>query len=64
MNKHRTTCQLEADEFDKLPERDFGVLAVQVEGQLGDDLGVGVGFELESLALKELAQVLEVGDDP
>ena len=39
------------------------MLAVEVERELGDDLSVRVGLEFETLALQELAQVVEVGND-
>ena len=39
------------------------MLGVEVERELGDNLSVCVGLELKTLALKELAQVLEVGNN-
>ena len=32
--------------------------------QFGNDLGIGVRLEGEALGPKELAQILEVGEDP
>jgi hypothetical protein len=39
------------------------VLVVDVLGQLGNALGVGLGLEAEALALEEGLQLLVVGDD-
>jgi hypothetical protein len=39
------------------------VLVVDVLGQLGNALGVGLGLEAEALALEESLQLLVIGDD-
>ena len=44
-------------------ELNVRVLVVQVLGQLGDTLGVGLGLEAEALALQQGLQFLVVGDD-
>ena len=52
-----------ADELDEFAKGDFRMKSVEVKRQLGDDLGVCVRLECEALALQELGQALEIGDD-
>lgn len=57
------TLELLDDGLGQLGEANVGVGVVEVLGELGNALGVGLGLELEALALQQGLQLLVVGDD-
>lgn len=57
------TLKLLDDSLGQVGETDAGVLVVDVLGQLGNALGIGLGLELEALAREESLELLVVGDD-
>lgn len=61
--KTEGTLELLDDGLCEKSEVDSWVLIVDVFGELGDSLSVGLGLELETLALKKGPQLLVVGDD-
>ena len=58
------TLELIDDGLGEIGEADSGVLVVKILGELGNALGVGLGFKLETLALKQSLELLIVRDDP
>ena len=60
---YTVTDQLLDDQLHDLLERVVRVVAVHVQSQLGDDLGVSLRLELVVLGHQELLDVLVVGDD-
>lgn len=61
--KTESALELLDDSLDESGEVEAGVLIVDVLGQLGNGLSVGLGLEAHSLALEESPQFLVVGDD-
>lgn len=57
------TLKLKDDRLGEVGEANIRVLVVEVLGELGDALGVGLRLELESLGAEESPQLLVVGDD-
>jgi hypothetical protein len=57
------TFKLLDDGLDEVGEANLGVLVVDVLGELGNALGVGLRLELEALAGQESLELLVVGDD-
>ena len=58
-----STLKLVNDGLGKVGEADLGVLVVEILGQLGNALGIGLGLEPEALALEQGLQFFVVGDD-
>jgi hypothetical protein len=58
-----STLELLDDSLGKVGEANGRVLVVDVLGELGNALSVGLGLELEALGLEESLQLLVVGDD-
>lgn len=58
-----SSLQLFDDGLDEGGEVNVRVLVVNVLGELGNGLGVGLSLELEALGLKESLEFLVVGDD-
>jgi hypothetical protein len=58
-----STLKLLDDGLGQVGETDVGVLVVDVLGQLGNALGVGLGLESEALALEKGLELLVVGND-
>ena len=58
-----STLKLLDDSLGQVGEIDLGVLVVDVLGQLGNALSVGLGLETETLAFQQGLELLVVGDD-
>ncbi|CAF3449092.1 unnamed protein product [Fusarium graminearum] len=58
-----STLELLDDSLGQVGEADGRVLVVDVLGELGNALSVGLGLELETLGLEESLKLLVVGDD-
>ena len=57
------TLKLQDDSLGQVGQADGRVLVVQVLGQLGNALGIGLGLESEALALEQSLELLVIGDD-
>lgn len=57
------TLELVDNGLGEVGEANLGVLVVDVLGELGNALGIGLGLKLEALALEKNLQLLVVGND-
>lgn len=58
-----STLELVDDGLGEVDEAEGGVLVVDVLGQLGNTLGIGLGLESQALGLQESLELLVVGND-